>query len=137
MNADALLVHNVLLFSAVLPGDGAYALAEALREERYADLEIWRREGSLALLEGWAVAGIFLGAGTASREVALELERKGLPYRYVDERDSTLAARAVYWQLHPPRGLWTLFPTSLRVPPRDIDDLAAWVIATRGLKEEN
>jgi hypothetical protein len=45
-----------------------------------------------------------------------------------DEYGTTLKGRELYWKLHPPKGLWKLVPTSLRTPPRDIDDLAAWAI---------
>ena len=53
----------------------------------------------------------------------------------VDERNTTLEARSLYWRLHRPGIFVRLLPEGMRVPPRVIDDLAAWAVALRGLKE--
>ena len=53
----------------------------------------------------------------------------------VDERNTTLEARGLYWKLHKPNFWMRLIPEGLRVPARVLDDLAAWAIAVRGLKK--
>ena len=53
----------------------------------------------------------------------------------VDEKNTTLEARGLYWKIHAPN-FWTrLIPEGLRVPKRLLDDLAAWAIALRALKK--
>lgn len=83
------------------------------------------------------VVQVAVGDGTGSRTVAELLRGLAGDSRVtlVDETGSTLAARRRYWALHPPRGLWRLIPTSLRVPPEPFDDLAA-VLLTEQLWRE-
>ncbi|MTF39025.1 pre-16S rRNA-processing nuclease YqgF [Cyanobacterium aponinum] len=50
---------------------------------------------------------------------------------FVDEKNSTLEARGLYWQMYPPKGLGRLIPQSLKVPPRPIDDLVAILLVQR------
>ncbi|AFZ53661.1 pre-16S rRNA-processing nuclease YqgF [Cyanobacterium aponinum UTEX 3222] len=50
---------------------------------------------------------------------------------FVDEKNSTLEARGLYWQMYPPKGLGRLIPQSLKVPPRPIDDLVAILLVER------
>lgn len=76
---------------------------------------------------------VFIGDGTGSIFFIGVFENANLLYTVIDEKNSTLDARAIYWTLHPPRGLARIIPTSLRTPPRPIDDLAAAVIARRGM----
>lgn len=82
------------------------------------------------------ISCVVLGSGTGSKIIAERLAPLGLEIKIVDERCTTLAARRLYWRLHPPRGLWVLVPTSIRVPKRDIDDLAAWAIVLQMMKRE-
>lgn len=51
----------------------------------------------------------------------------------VDEIDTTMEAREVYFSEFPPKGLIRLFPRGLRVPDRPIDDFAAVIIGKRFL----
>ena len=116
-----------LLFSAIIPKSEERLLAEALRRGEWRLVERWRTEGSICDIEGQHVERIFLGGGTSSGDIETLLENVPRAEK-VDEYGSTLEGRRLYWKLHPPSGLWRLIPTSLRVPPRDIDDLAAWAI---------
>jgi hypothetical protein len=83
-------------------------------------------------LQHWIAAdelrGIVLGDGTGSRPWRQRLA--GLTPRLiiVPEAGSTLAARGRYWQLYPARGWRRLLPEGLRLPPRDIDDVAAQLL---------
>jgi RNase H-fold protein (predicted Holliday junction resolvase) len=82
------------------------------------------------------VRAFALGGGTHAGPVAGLLGRFGLPVGIVDERDTTLLARARYFQAHPPRGWRRLIPRGMLLPPCPIDDFAALLIAERYLQSE-
>ncbi|MBQ7544230.1 MAG: endonuclease [Synergistaceae bacterium] len=96
-------------------------------------------EKILAGYDGLAESRIIfvaVGDGTHSKEFT-ERVRAALPYEImtVDERNSTLEARSLYWKVHTP-SIWVrLLPEGMRVPGGAIDDMAAWAIALRGLKK--
>ena len=79
---------------------------------------------------------IAVGNGTHSKEFTAQVSAN-LPCEIViaDERNTTLEARELYWQIHKPGFLMRLIPQGLRVPDRILDDLAAWAIALRALKK--
>ena len=58
----------------------------------------------------------------------------GLPFALVDERETTLQARARFFIDHPPRGWRRLMPRGMLLPDRPIDDYAALLIAERYLR---
>ena len=74
-----------------------------------------------------------LGNGTGSKPWLSRLGDLDLTLELVDERGTTLAARQRYWELFPPRGLAKLIPGGLRMPPRDLDDMAAQLLLERQL----
>lgn len=83
------------------------------------------------------LAAVVLGNGTSSRQWQrdlADLADLAVPVLLVDEWGTTLAARQRYWQLWPPRGWRRLLPTGLRLPPRDLDDLAAQILMERWLQ---
>jgi RNase H-fold protein (predicted Holliday junction resolvase) len=90
-----------------------------------------------AVVTEWAVAEgvdtIVLGDSTTSRQwqekIATWLPQMSIVV--VDERGSTLEARALYWQVLPPRGWRRVVPLSLQTPPEPVDDFAAVVLARR------
>ena len=88
-------------------------------------LEVWGKENALAL--------IVIGDGTGSRGWPERLKPLA-PVRSVDEQGTTLRARQRYWQLWPPRGLQRLIPEGLRVPPSELDAVAALVMVEEHLK---
>jgi RNase H-fold protein (predicted Holliday junction resolvase) len=81
------------------------------------------------------VGTIALGQGTNADALRLALSSLGVPVRLVDERETTLRARALYFADHPPRGWRKLIPLGMQVPPRPIDDYAAVLIARRYLAD--
>ena len=87
-------------------------------------------------LIAWSCSGgvdlILLGNGTSSEAWDGQLERIA-PVRKVNERGTTLRARGRYWQLWPPKGLQRLIPQGMRVPPGDLDAVAALVMAEEHL----
>ncbi len=125
----ALAEKERLIFSAIIPAGQKAALTEAIRSGLWHPLETWRKEGSAVTLPRARPEGIYIGNGTSSAEF-----RAALPFDYivVEEYGTTLEARKIYWQLYPPRGLAKVIPLSLRTPPRELDDLAAYAILTRG-----
>lgn len=89
-----------------------------------------RLEGVLALHRVDAVA---LGSGTNGRLVRDLLARFELPIHWVDEFETSRAARSLYFADHPPRGWKRLLPIGLQLPGRSVDDYAAIAIARRFL----
>ncbi len=88
-------------------------------------LALWAREHAISL--------IVLGDSTSSRQWQ-ERIAQWLPQAQifvVDESGSTLEARTLYWQAHPPRGWRRVLPLSLQMPPEPVDDFAAVVLARR------
>jgi len=74
-----------------------------------------------------------IGRGTNSAAVADAVRSLGIPVALVDERETTLLARARYFADHPPRGWRRLVPRGMLLPERPIDDYAALLIAERHL----
>jgi RNase H-fold protein (predicted Holliday junction resolvase) len=90
------------------------------------------------LLAGFSILRIVLGNATTSRALREKLQRE-LPQMEVvavEEKNSTLEARGLYWQQNPPRGWRRVLPLSAQAPPEPIDDFAAIVLARRFWKIE-
>jgi hypothetical protein len=79
-------------------------------------------------------ARIVVGDSTGSRTVQARLRGRTVPFEVVDEHRTSEEARALYWRDHPARGLLRLVPRGMRVPPRPIDDYAAYAIALRAMR---
>ncbi len=78
---------------------------------------------------------IFIGNGTHSHDLIKIIQEFGHGRMMViDEKNSTIEAKNLYWKIHKPGFLLKFIPEKLRSPGRDVDDLAAWVIALRGIK---
>lgn len=60
-----------------------------------------------------------------------------IPVYFAEERNTTAKARGRYFAEHPPTGLWKLVPLGLQLPPRPVDDYAAWLIGEKYLTEQN
>ena len=90
------------------------------------------------LVAQWMIARIALGDSTSSKSAWGEIERligkRGWDHvrvELVDEKNSTLEARALYFEEYPPRGWRKLIPFSSQVPPVPVDDFAAVIVARR------
>ena len=123
----ALAESGMLLFSAIVPKSEEGTLLRALKEGDWSLLDQWKKEGELESVRQRAVDKIYIGNGTSSDDL-IRLLTGVSDIEPTDEYGTTLKARELYWRLHPPKGLWRLIPATLRIPPRDIDDLAAWAI---------
>jgi RNase H-fold protein (predicted Holliday junction resolvase) len=85
------------------------------------------------VLAGSKIGAIALGRGTNGGAVRCLLEGFGLPIHWVDEFETSRAARCLYFVDHPPRGWRRLIPIGLQLPRGPVDDYAAIVIARRYL----
>ncbi|MGZ3496628.1 MAG: pre-16S rRNA-processing nuclease YqgF [Vulcanimicrobiaceae bacterium] len=83
------------------------------------------------LLHAHHIHAVALGRGTNAAPVLTQLATLGLPVHLIDETETTLRARGLYFEDHPPRGWRRLVPLGLQLPPRPIDDYAALLIARR------
>lgn len=124
-----------LLASGIIPSARAEELVGYLLAGCLEGVSSFTREnpGRIARLDPPGV--ILLGNGTARQGLSGILVSRKKDFTLFDEANTTLEARPLYWFLHPPKGLARFLPESLRVPPRPIDDLAAWVLARRFLAQ--
>ena len=119
-----------LVFSAILPLEELALASACIAGGDFRPLSQRAAEG--APPEGPRALGrVLLGNGTGGEPFRRRFEQDGVAYVVVDERMTTLEAQTLYWKLHPPRGLRRLLPLSLLVPPRPLDDLAAWALLRR------
>ncbi len=78
---------------------------------------------------------IILGDGTYSKQIANDIRDKftSIGIIITNEKNSTLSAREKYWKYNPRKGWRKLLPVSMQVPPVDIDNYAALVLAEKVL----
>ncbi|HEV2739907.1 MAG TPA: crossover junction endodeoxyribonuclease RuvC [Candidatus Elarobacter sp.] len=86
------------------------------------------------VLAATPVALAAVGRGTNAAVVAGVVRELGVPVELVDERETSLLARARFFRDHPPRGWRRMVPQGMLLPDRPIDDYAALLIAERFLK---
>jgi RNase H-fold protein (predicted Holliday junction resolvase) len=87
-----------------------------------------------ALTRTYPIDRVAIGRGTNATEIVDAVRATGLPFALVDERETTLLARARFFDDHPPRGWRRLIPRGMLLPDRPIDDYAALLIAERYLR---
>ena len=87
----------------------------------------------MALRATFPIDMVAIGHGTNAGVVSSVVRDAGLPFALVDERETTLRARARFFIDHPPRGWRRLVPRGMLLPDRPIDDYAALLIAERYL----
>lgn len=134
-------LEGELLLSGIFPsGQREKFFAEI--ESKSPDLSSWITEGRIeALPENLCghVRAVIIGDGTTSREFARYVHDRTSCWKCdiltVDESNTTLEARGLYWKIHEPGFLMRLVPEGMRVPKRTLDDLAAWAVTLRGLKK--
>ena len=96
------------------------------------------------LLTQWDARIIAVGNATGGRELLDQLNMWQAAGRIpeatlltVDEKNSTLEARSLFWSVHLPTGWRRLVPLSMQNPPVPIDDFAAVVLARRACASLN
>jgi len=77
---------------------------------------------------------VIMGNGTTSAAAKERVETLGCAVTLVDEYRTTDAAKAAYWEAHPPRGWRRLVPRGMLVPPVPVDDFVAVILAERFLR---
>jgi RNase H-fold protein (predicted Holliday junction resolvase) len=116
-----------------------YAILEALSVPPLAQgiVDVGSLPACLAELSArFTIRVVALGGGTHTEEIAAAVHEAGLTPVVVDERETTLQARARYFRAYPPRGWKRFIPRGLLLPPCPIDDFAALLIAERFLEQE-
>ena len=116
--------------SGIVPADSLEQFAQSISSSPEALVQ-WLLEGEVPL--GIRIRKVYCGDGTGHAVYIETLLAHQLDVELTAETNTTLEARDVYWKMHRPRGLSRLIPVSLRVPPRCIDDLAAYCIVRRAL----
>lgn len=127
----AFVERGDLLASGIVPRAFFCDFVQVVAAQSWQSLAPWLLEGDMDSLKGRRIDVIVMGGGTGTEGVKKALEEVGLAAVVVEEAFSTLEARSLYWKLHPPKGWRRIIPLSLLVPPRDLDDLAAWVLILR------
>ena len=131
-----------LLCSGIFPSDewGSFiGILEKPTNLWETSLALWQLEKQKSLVtpsgEPRSLQYIAVGDGTGSKEATACLKR--LEYKIVsaNEERTTLIARDLYWCIHRPAFWQKCLPRFLRGPARDLDDLAAWAIALRSIKD--
>lgn len=81
------------------------------------------------------ITTLVLGNGTSSEQWHAALKHVA-PVVRVNEAGTTLRARSRYWQIWPARGWRKLLPQGLRLPPCELDAIAALVLLEDQLGEQ-
>ena len=71
---------------------------------------------------------ILIGDGTGSQTWESQVGRWTPSTMLIPEKGTTLRARSRYWELWPVRGWQRLLPLGMRMPPVDLDAVAALVM---------
>lgn len=97
--------------------------------------EIVHRNQIISRIIELGVNEVVVGGGTGSATIIEELKKNSIKVIEVDEKNTTLYARKLYWIDNPPKGLLRFIPKGLLFPPRPIDDYAAVVIGQQYLEK--
>ena len=117
---------------AIDPGRSKCGLILAdLRQDVVLSGLVLEADAVLDALHDWAedqpLAQILIGDGTGCSSHQAFL-RQLATVRVIPERGTTLRARQRYWDLWPPHGWRKLLPDGLRLPPDQLDAVAALVM---------
>lgn len=133
-----------MIFLGFDPGRDKCGLAIVTIDKQILWHEVVKSEDAIAYIENlWSnyqPNKLIIGNLTTSKEWKQKIIDKlnlSSVIEFVDEKNSTLEARELYWQMYPPKGLGRLIPQSLKVPPRPIDDLVAILLVQRYIDKRN
>jgi hypothetical protein len=125
-----------LYSSGIIRDSKPELFADIILSHSWESLEKGRLEGYSLKNEEITIEKVILGSGTTSRDLREELEKKGIPFTEVDERNTTLQSKKEYWKIKKPGILRRTFPFLKQFLPRDTDDIAALLIARRFLRRD-
>ena len=127
---------------ALVEETGRILAVQVMRTRNFSDALLKFLYEQLQVSNTWGLRkklpAVVLGNGTSSEEHKQWLEKAlpGFPLHIVDEKYSTEEAKALYWQLYPPKGWRALIPLGLQTPPEPLDGYAAVVQVRRFLEQE-
>ncbi len=129
---------NILGFD---PGKDKCGVAIMTEEQTILTHQVVRSDQAIStiklLREKYQIQTLIMGDQTTSKKWKKQLQENLTPeisIIMIDERNSSLEARDLYWQMYPAKGLKKLIPQGLRIPPRPIDDLVAILLIKKYLK---
>lgn len=124
------------------PGRDKCGLAVVGREQQLLYHQVVLSQDAIAtiqqLCQEFVIETIVMGDQTTAKSWKQQIVGKlgtSIPIVLVDERYSSLEARARYWQMYPPKGIELLIPKGLRQPPRPVDDIVAIILIERYLEK--
>lgn len=123
-----------LLLSGIFPTGEGERFFQGMKELAPETIAPFVLEGGADKIGGIRLRECVIGNGTGKELLFSLAQTLPLRVKLVPEKGTTVLSRDLYWRIHPPKGLLRILPASLRVPPRDVDDLAAWAIVLRHLQ---
>ena len=127
---------------ALVEETGRILAVQVMRTRNFTDALLQFLYDKLQVRNTWGLRKILkavvLGNGTGSEEYKQWVEKAlpGYPVYIVDEKYSTEEAKALYWELYPPKGWRMVIPLGLQTPPEPLDGYAAVVQVRRFLEQE-
>ena len=127
---------------ALVEETGRILAVKVVRTRNFSDVLLKFLYERLQVNNTWGLRkklqAVVLGNGTSSEDHKQLIEKvlSGFPLYIVDEKFSTEEARALYWELHPPKGWKALIPLGLQTPPEPLDGYAAVVQVRRFMEQE-
>lgn len=123
-----------LLLSGIFPTVESESFFQGVEQLSPEIIAPYVLEGKVGEIGGIYLNECVVGNGTGKELLFSLAQTLPLRVKLVPEKGTTLQSRDLYWRIHPPKGLQRILPAALRVPPRDVDDLAAWAIVLRHLE---
>ena len=127
---------------ALVEETGRILAVQVMRTRNFSDALLKFLYEQLRVSNTWGLRqklrAVVLGNGTGSEEHKRQIEKAlpGFPLYIVDEKYTTEEAKALYWELYPPKGWRMLIPLGLQTPPEPLDGYAAVVQVRRFLEQE-
>ena len=127
---------------ALVEETGRILAVQVMRTRNFSDALLKFLYEQLRVSNTWGLRqklrAVVLGNGTGSEEHKRQIEKAlpGFPLHIVDEKYTTEEAKALYWELYPPKGWRMLIPLGLQTPPEPLDGYAAVVQVRRFLEQE-
>ncbi len=102
-----------------------------IKEYLILDGKVVKENAVINCLDTWKSKATFsrllMGNGTTSKYWSIQL-KDFAHIQLIEEKGSTLRARSRYWELWPPSPLMKLIPKGLRLPPENLDAIAALIL---------
>ncbi|MBQ9571916.1 MAG: Holliday junction resolvase RuvX [Acidaminococcaceae bacterium] len=127
---------------ALVEETGRILAVQVVRTRNFSDVLLQFLYDTLEANNIWGLRqklrAVVLGNGTGSEEHKRQIEKAlpGFPLYIVDEKYTTEEAKALYWELYPPKGWRMLIPLGLQTPPEPLDGYAAVVQVRRYLEQD-